>query len=244
LKKITKMNYKNNYQTEPSSRILKTAIKVGFISFLIGFIGPILLTDNNLGPLLGIFLTGPVGTLVGALMGIVWSALHAGTRSIRTELRWLGSIWGLSLFFLIFVINGFGDVIVIAALSVQVLVITIGIFMIGNSKVRRNLPQQARRYGTVFLCAAVLIVLTSIFPPVSQNRWMSQQRKNRISTLEPLPKFVFIQDIRLDASKQVPELTIAKGKLVCEWVVIATAAGFVSLIIAGRIKRSNLRPKV
>ena len=46
------------------------ATVVGGISFLAGFAGPILLTpDSPQGPLLGIFVTGPLGFLAGAVLG-------------------------------------------------------------------------------------------------------------------------------------------------------------------------------
>jgi hypothetical protein len=45
---------------------------VGVISFLIGFGGPLIFTpDSNTGPMLGIFVTGPLGAIVGAVCGIV-----------------------------------------------------------------------------------------------------------------------------------------------------------------------------
>jgi hypothetical protein len=50
------------------------ALFVGGIAFLAGFLGPIILApDANQGPLLGIFYTGPLGTLVG----LVWGMLRA-----------------------------------------------------------------------------------------------------------------------------------------------------------------------
>ncbi len=46
------------------------AVVVGVVGFLAGFVGPILLRpDLPQGPLLGIFFTGPLGTLAGALVG-------------------------------------------------------------------------------------------------------------------------------------------------------------------------------
>lgn len=54
--------------------ILLGGIVVGSISFLLGFIGPIILSpSSNQGPLLGIFFTGPVGFLIGLVGGgIYW----------------------------------------------------------------------------------------------------------------------------------------------------------------------------
>jgi hypothetical protein len=47
------------------------ALAVGAVGFLAGFVGPILLTpDSPQGPLLGIFITGPGGFVLGALVGL------------------------------------------------------------------------------------------------------------------------------------------------------------------------------
>lgn len=47
-----------------------TAAVVGTIGFLIGFVGPIVFyPDSNQGPLLGFFVTGPLGALAGAVIG-------------------------------------------------------------------------------------------------------------------------------------------------------------------------------
>jgi hypothetical protein len=45
---------------------------VGFVTFLVGFVGPMILApDANQGPLLGILYTGPIGVLVGLAWGMV-----------------------------------------------------------------------------------------------------------------------------------------------------------------------------
>ena len=45
---------------------------IGGICFLVGFIGPIIVwPDSNQGPLLGIFITGPLGFLLGIGVGLV-----------------------------------------------------------------------------------------------------------------------------------------------------------------------------
>ncbi|HEX5031481.1 MAG TPA: hypothetical protein VFX78_08490 [Candidatus Eisenbacteria bacterium] len=45
-------------------------IVVGGLGFLLGFFGPLLWApDANQGPLLGIFITGPIGFIVGAVAG-------------------------------------------------------------------------------------------------------------------------------------------------------------------------------
>jgi hypothetical protein len=53
------------------------ALLVGGLGFLLGFIGPILLTpESNQGPLLGIFVTGPIGMVLGAAGGMLWATLR------------------------------------------------------------------------------------------------------------------------------------------------------------------------
>ncbi|MEO8031928.1 MAG: hypothetical protein ABI765_13850 [Gemmatimonadota bacterium] len=43
---------------------------VGLIAFVVGFVGPIILTPSaNQGPLLGIFYTGPLGLMGGYIWG-------------------------------------------------------------------------------------------------------------------------------------------------------------------------------
>ena len=55
-------------------RILKSAFRFGLIlggiGFVGGFVGPMLFTpEANQGPMLGIFITGPLGFMLGAFMG-------------------------------------------------------------------------------------------------------------------------------------------------------------------------------
>jgi hypothetical protein len=54
--------------------VLRYAALLGGIGFAVGFVGPMILdpTSGN-GPLLGIFITGPAGVVVGTIIGIVQS---------------------------------------------------------------------------------------------------------------------------------------------------------------------------
>lgn len=55
-------------------RIFGGAVIVGAIGFIAGFFGPLIFAPQaNQGPLLGIFITGPAGVLVGALAGLVYA---------------------------------------------------------------------------------------------------------------------------------------------------------------------------
>jgi hypothetical protein len=51
------------------------------IGFSAGFFGPILLTPGaNQGPLLGIFITGPLGLMLGAVGGAIYWMVRKGSR--------------------------------------------------------------------------------------------------------------------------------------------------------------------
>ncbi len=59
--------------------VLGFALVVGGIAFLLGFIGPMIVTpDANQGPLLGIFITGPLGVAVGLIWGLVRRRSRSG----------------------------------------------------------------------------------------------------------------------------------------------------------------------
>ncbi|HEU4683429.1 MAG TPA: hypothetical protein VFS39_02880 [Nitrospira sp.] len=55
------------------SNIVSGAMIVGAIGFCGGFFGPILFApEANQGPLLGIFITGPLGFILGGIGGLVY----------------------------------------------------------------------------------------------------------------------------------------------------------------------------
>jgi hypothetical protein len=60
------------------------AAVVGGVSFLAGFVGPIVLRpDSPQGPLLGIFFTGPLGAVAGAILGVIIGVLRQGLQVRR-----------------------------------------------------------------------------------------------------------------------------------------------------------------
>ena len=73
-------------QTASVEQSLVTAVVLGAfltgaIGFSIGFFGPIVFTpEANQGPLLGIFITGPLGFLLGGGGGAVWWFLRRKAR--------------------------------------------------------------------------------------------------------------------------------------------------------------------
>ena len=62
------------------SSIIKGGLITGSICFVLGFFGPIIFTPNsNQGPLLGIFITGPLGFIAGLIGGAVYWKLKVKT---------------------------------------------------------------------------------------------------------------------------------------------------------------------
>ena len=58
-----------------STHVLTDALVLGAVGFLAGFLGPMVFSlEANQGPLLGFFVTGPLGGAVGALGGFVYGA--------------------------------------------------------------------------------------------------------------------------------------------------------------------------
>jgi hypothetical protein len=53
------------------SSMLRFAIILGVVGFLAGFVGPVMFRpDANQGPMLGLFITGPIGVVAGAALGL------------------------------------------------------------------------------------------------------------------------------------------------------------------------------
>lgn len=61
------------------ARVALWAVGLGVLGFALGFFGPILFApEANQGPLLGIFITGPLGLLVGLGWGL-WRERRRGS---------------------------------------------------------------------------------------------------------------------------------------------------------------------
>jgi hypothetical protein len=67
--------------------------------FIAGFIGPIVHHPaSNQGPLLGIFITGPLGLVIGALLGIIVPLVTSKPQTLTkilviTTLLYAGGLW-------------------------------------------------------------------------------------------------------------------------------------------------------
>ena len=201
------------------ARISDFALAVGGIAFAAGFIGPVLLSDSNLGPLLGIFVTGPIGFLAGALIGIVYSARRGRDPSPRREWRWLAAVWLLSLLYALFFSSIFARGWI--ALALQASVVATAAYLFYGGALPKDGP--IRHYRLPLLLAGLLTLLSTAFPPVVPGAGK--------------PRFAFFLDPRFDASRNVPEFTIDGSTLALGWLILtamALTAGYAASIWALR----------
>lgn len=65
-------------QAGPISSVLLGAVLIGGIGFSAGFFGPMILApEANQGPMLGIFITGPAGVVIGGIAGFIYWSTRA-----------------------------------------------------------------------------------------------------------------------------------------------------------------------
>ncbi|MEK6736698.1 MAG: multidrug ABC transporter permease [Pseudomonadota bacterium] len=55
--------------------VISGALMLGSLCFIIGFLGPMaFVNDTSQGPLVGVFIAGPLGVILGAIGGYVYAA--------------------------------------------------------------------------------------------------------------------------------------------------------------------------
>ena len=198
-------------QSRSSHRIGATALIAGGVAFAIGFVGPALFSSSNLGPLSGIFVTGPLGLLVGALVGILVSAGDSEGRALNAELKWLLGAWLATLLYTLgSSIVGIG----LVAIGAQIAVIMCAAVLFYLAPA--TLPQWVASSRPILLLGGLSALLASVFPPVAQ----ASGRATFANFLNP----------GFDASTQVPVYTVDQGILLLIFVVIVSAAALIVVI--------------
>ncbi len=83
-----------------TSQIGTWSITMGVTGFVCGFFGPIALNPSaNQGPLLGMFITGPGGAVLGAILGALTARLNWRPAVSRRVLTALSALGGLTILF-------------------------------------------------------------------------------------------------------------------------------------------------
>ena len=201
-----------------SGPILSTTLIVGGVSFVLGYTIPLIVSDSNLGPFWGIFVTGPLGLLAGVLIGTILSAKQDGQEFLARELRWLAVSWaGALLFTLASAVAGISLFAIAAQFAVVICAATL---LYAFSK---KLPLWARRWRELILIGAALTVLSSIYPPL-----------DAASAGEA--RYGFFLDARFDASTNVPDYSVSQSMLLLQWLIIAGAVVLPILVQSTRNK--------
>jgi hypothetical protein len=217
----------NNQTSHPVARIIAWALGVGFVSLAAGWFGPHYFAPSNLGSLLGLFVTGPLGILAGALIG----ALSAAKGRRRLAIACVALVWVMTLLytFWAFALGGWAG---IPALPLQLMVLasTVYLFFSGPAQ----LASSRRRCGAIAAVAVAIILLMTLFPPVGLWSFPSAAQPG---TDALVPSFAFIFDSGF-GPKHVPLFAVNRGELAAEWIIIVVVA--VSLCLLTRTSR--LRP--
>ena len=215
---------------KPATRILIWALCVGAVSFAAGFFGPIFFSNSNLGPLLGIFVTGPLGALVGAVIG----ALRSAKDSLRISVACIGLVWLITLLYT-FLCFGLSAWVAAPAVPLQLLVVASCIFLLSKPDTRSRLPDSWRRFGPIAIAAQLIILLMTLFPPVVKPWWIPAGHEP--ATPVSLPPFAFILDQGFDASRNFPQFAVNRPELASEWIIAAAAAVALCLLMQALRRR-------
>ena len=203
----------------PTQRIVIAAVIVGACSFGISFVLS-LLRSENLGPLFAIFVAGPVGTAVGALLGAVSSAINPRKLPMRPILRWLVVIWVTSLAYTLYLTRMASQALYIGV-GLETLILAACALILFAPKMRTRLPAAAVRCGPIAIAAVALVLLTMAFPPVTRPWWGTSPDP---AASAPLPAVAIISDRRFDSRRHVPVFTVDRSALAIEWLVVGAAA--------------------
>jgi len=154
-----------------SRRVIRSALLVGGLAFAAGFIGPILFSSSNQGPLLGIFVTGPIGTVAGALLGIMRSIRNANYAEKRAILKALLVIWAVSLLYNLFMIS-LSVKGAFPAICLQGLIVISSIFFFYYGDIGTRLSEHIKRCRLIIVIGLVLVMFATLFPPVTKPKWV------------------------------------------------------------------------
>jgi hypothetical protein len=218
-----------------ATMVMRMALLVGFLSFVAGVVLPVFLSSSNVAPLLGFLVTGPAGTILGALLGMVRAARGADARQIETLLLWLLGTWAVALLYTLLAVS-LSPKLGVAAIALQAATLAVGVFFLYGRRVNGKVPEVVRRCAPALLAVPALVLAICVLPPVTRPWWT---RTARESVPSATARFSFILDKRLDASRHVPLLAIDKRMLVIEWLAAAAIGAAIVLTKAATLKSEH-----
>ena len=216
--------------------IFQSVILIGGISFAVGFVGPLIfLSSNNLGPLIGIFATGPIGSLVGVIWGIVKSSKKANADNFNEILKAFFIVWVITMLFTLFIMS-YSSVAAFLAICLQGFIIVSSIFILFPPDGDAKLPENIKQIRLVIVIAITLIMLVSFFPPVTKPDWLLNSSQNHIDSNKWLPSNTYIFDKRFNASV----IVINKKLLIVEWILIVIVTFAINEVVIFLRNRNSI----
>lgn len=202
---------------------------VGGAGFGVGFFGPMfLMPSNNLAPLMGLLVTGPLAAMLGMLFGLAIAIRDMKREQLREATGWLIFNWILLCAFYYFTLNRFSG----TEWAILGMLANIGLGAALLSHAVRSLEAGLRAVGIggVLMLGAAAILAMSIFPPATLPWWGPVNARS----IGEVPAFVFVLDPRLDASRHMPELAVDADQwrlqLAATLLVIAVSCGLISRV--------------
>ena len=212
--------------------VILPAAVAGAISFAVGFIAPVFLSNSNLGPLLGVFVTGPLGAIAGALWGIVRVARRSDGARIGALLQVLFGAWVLTMLYT-FLIISLSAKLTIAAIALQLIVTAAALLFLYHPEISSKLSEPVRRCRPGVIAAMILIAAMTAFPPVTSG--------SGARGAQAVPRIAFLLDGRLDSSRHQPLLAVHKSTLVLEWLCVTLLLAGAAIVLTNVNRRQLFR---
>ena len=207
-------------------RIAITAGVFGIIGLVGGMVVPVILDPTTVqGPLLGIFMTGPLGVFLGGHIGVLWSARRQ-KQTTWTEFRWLAVFGGVDLLlYEFFAAIGAAFITIVPASAFLITALTAAALFTYARGARA-----LQRALVAVSIAAPLLFVTALFPPVTLNPLEGA----RPSAASP-SHFRFLLSSDLDTRTYVPPLAIDRFTLHLEWAGGIALSAVISAILQSAI---------
>ncbi len=214
-------------------RITFWSVIAGSVGFAMGFFGPIVLAPrNNLGPLLGIFLTGPAGVLLGPALGVAIQVRRTTLESLPGARTWLVLGWFLVCGYYAF--SGSGMVVAArVAVGLMLAYLLVGVAL--AIRVGRSPGPSTNEKGLtwILVVGAAVVILLSLFPPIRKPSW----GRVAVDAGIALPRSAFLFDGGFDGRRHVPTYAVDVGRWFLEVLVAAVATGVAGLGLGALVRR-------
>jgi len=178
------------------------------------------MSRSNLGPLLGVFFTGPAGLIVGALWGVVRSSGPDAGHRLGLQI-WLIIIWLATLLYTNFMIRLVARM-AIVPLSLQACVAACAFWLWHRTSRSHAATRSQLAFGGMFICMLLGIAVT-LFPPVYDQRSPARAQSE-----------AFLLDSELDASRHIPRLRVRANAVSDRFGILAVVV--LGILTAGAIR--------